>query len=474
MSSAGTLDKDQLASVVEKVLARLHKGELPDNTGHMPAHPRGVYKTVDEAVDASRSAHQALVAISLEKRREIIANIRRRCAEDVQTLSRMAVEETDLGRFEHKIKKNLLVIHKTPGVEILQTEAWTGDDGLTLLERAPFGVIGSITPCTNPSETIINNGIGMVAAGNGVVFNVHPMAKQTSAYCIDLINRASIEVGGPENIMTCVAEPTIKSAGEVMTHPGIRLVVVTGGGAVVKAAMNSGKKCIAAGPGNPPVVVDDTADIDAAARGIVAGAGFDNNIICIDEKEVFVVDKVADKLLAGMEAQGCVQLRNHQITRLEKLILTPDREHINRNWVGKSAARMLREIDVPFRGDPPLITCEVDAMHPFVQLELLTSVLPVVRVRDVHEGIDMAVQAEHGFGHTASMWSKNLDALHRMARVINCSIFVKNASNTAGLGYGGEGYTSFTIASPTGDGLTTARTFSRERRCTLAGYFRIV
>lgn len=470
----GTLDKDQLARVVEKVLSRLQQGDLPDNTGRMPARPLGVYATVDQAVAAAHDAHQTLVAIPLEKRREIIANIRRRCAEDVHTLSRMAVEETDLGRVDHKIKKNLLVIHKTPGVEILQPGAYTGDDGLTLIERAPFGVIGSITPCTNPSETIINNGIGMVAGGNGVVFNVHPMAKQTSAYTIDLINRASIEVGGPENLMTCVAEPTIASANALMTHKGIRLVVVTGGGAVVQAAMNSGKKCVAAGPGNPPVVVDETADIAAAARGITAGAGFDNNIICIDEKEVFVVEKVADQLIAGMEAQGCVQLRNHQITRLEKLILTPDREHVNRDWVGKSAARMLREIDVPFRGDPPLIICDVGFDHPFVQHELLTSVLPIVRVKDVHEGIDLAKEAEHGFGHTASMWSKNLDALHRMARVANCSIFVKNASNTAGLGYGGEGYTSFTIASPTGDGLTTARTFTRERRCTLAGYFRIV
>ncbi|NOY24729.1 MAG: aldehyde dehydrogenase EutE [Oligoflexia bacterium] len=470
----GTLDKAQLAAVVQKVVERLQAGQLPDHTGTMPAQPRGVFQTVDQAVAAAKLAHQTLVALPLEKRREIIANVRRRCAEDVLTLSRMAVEETDLGRVEHKIKKNLLVIHKTPGPEILTSTAFTGDDGLTLIERAPFGVIGAITPCTNPTETIINNGIGMVSGGNGVVFNVHPSAKQTSAYCIDLINRASVEVGGPEHLMTCIAAPTIASANEVMTHKGVRLVVVTGGGAVVKAAMHSGKKCVAAGPGNPPVVVDETADIAAAARGIAGGAGFDNNIICIDEKEVFVVDKVADKLMAGLESVGCVRLRNHQITRLEKLVLTPDREHINRDWVGKSAARMLREIDVPFKGDPPLIIAEVDAMHPFVQVELLTSILGIVRAADVHQAIDMAMQAEHGFGHTASMWSKNLDSLHRMARVINCSIFVKNASNTAGLGFGGEGYTSFTIASPTGDGLTTARTFTRERRCTLAGYFRIV
>jgi aldehyde dehydrogenase len=467
------MQKEQIAQIVERVLGRIQKGDMPVST-KMPANPHGVFAEVSEAVSAATMAHQVLVHMPLEKRREIIANIRRRAAEDVNTLATLAHEETGLGRVEDKIKKNLLVIHKTPGVEILQPTAWTGDSGLTLMERAPFGVIGSITPCTNPTETILCNGIGMVAGGNSVVFNTHPSAKNTSAYCIDLINRASIEVGGPDNLMCCVKDPTIASATELMHFDGVRMIVVTGGGAVVKAAMNSGKICIGAGPGNPPVVVDETADIAAAARGITLGASLDNNIICTDEKEVFVVNSVADSLIEGMQANGCVQLRNHQITRLEKLILTPDREHVNRDWVGKCPSKMLREIDVPFSGDPRLIICDVDANHPFVQTELLMPVLGIVRVEDVNQGIDMAKQAEHGYGHTASMWSKNLDALHRMARVSNVSIFIKNAPNYAGLGFGGEGFTSFTIASPTGHGLTTAIDFTRVRRCTLAGYFRIV
>ncbi len=467
------MQRDEIATVIERVLQRIQGGDMPASPDP-PAHPHGVYGSVSEAVAAAREAQKILVELPLEKRREIVANIRRRCAEQVHTLARQAHEETGLGRVEDKVKKNLLVIHKTPGPEILDPVAWTGDDGLTLMERAPYGVIGSITPCTNPTETIICNGIGMVSGGNTVVFNTHPAAREVSATCIDLINRASIEVGGPPDIMCCVREPTIASAQELMKFPGVRLVVVTGGGAVVQAAMNSGKKAICAGPGNPPVVVDETADIEKAGRGIVMGASLDNNIICTDEKEVLVVDRVADRLLEAMRAAGAVQIRNHQVTRLERLVLTPDRQHIDRSWVGKNAAEMLRAIDVPFKGDPRLIICEVPFDHPFVQLELLMPIIGVVRVRDVHEGIDLAVEAEHGFGHTASMWSRNLDALHRMARVINCSIFVKNAPNYAGLGLGGEGFTSFTIASPTGEGLTTARDFTRVRRCTLAGYFRIV
>ena len=465
---------DQVSEIVDRVLTRIRTGDLHQAEVEVPGAPRGVFPTVDAAMDAAAQAQLTLMAQPLEKRREVIANIRKRAAEDVHSLARLAVDETGLGRYEDKIKKNLLVIHKTPGPEILQPTAYTGDDGLTLIERAPFGVIGSITPCTNPSETIINNGIGMVSAGNTVVFNTHPAAKGVSAYCIDLINKASIEVGGPENLMTCVASPTIASANELMTHKTTALVAVTGGGAVVKAAMNSGKKCVAAGPGNPPVVVDETADVDLAGRGIVRGASFDNNVICTDEKEVMVVEKVADKLIDVMVDEGAVLLRNHQITRLEKLILTPDREHVNREWIGQDAAKILREIDVPFQGDPRLVICEVPFNHPIIQLELLMPVVGIVRVPDVHAGIDYALEAEHGYRHTASMYSRNLDSLHRMACVMNCSIFVKNAPNYAGLGFGGEGYTSFTIASPTGDGLTTARTWTRERRCTLAGYFRIV
>ena len=468
------MKRDQISQIVERVLGQIQQGELPARVHDRPAKPTGVFKTVDGAMDAARHAHEVLVEIPVEKRREIIANIRRRCAEDVHTLAKLAVDETGLGRVGCKIKKNLLVVHKTPGVEILQPTAWTGDSGLTLLERAPFGVIGSITPCTNPTETIINNGIGMVAGGNAVVFNTHPAAKETSAYVIDLINRAVMEVGGPENLMTCVETPTIASANAVMRHKRTNLVVVTGGGAVVRAAMSSGKKCVAAGPGNPPVVVDESADLDLAARGIYAGASLDNNIICTDEKEVLAVDKIFDKLMKRMEDLGAVRLRNHQIRRLEKLILTPDREHINRAWVGKSPSLMLEQLDIPFKGDPRLIICEVPFEHPFIQLEKLMPVIGFVRCKDVHQAIDLAVEAEHGYRHTASMYSRNIDSLHRMARAVDCSIFIKNASNFAGLGLGGEGYTSFTIASPTGDGLTTARTFTRERRCTLAGYFRIV
>jgi acyl-CoA reductase-like NAD-dependent aldehyde dehydrogenase len=470
------MQRDQVSDVVERVLSRLRAGEEPpaSRVAGPPAQPHGVFPQVAAASAAARDAQQVLAALPLEKRREIVANMRRRLLEVVPALARLAVEETKMGRIEDKIRKNVLAIQRTPGPEILEPVAWTGDDGLTLVERAPWGVIGSITPTTNPTETIICNGIGMVAGANAVVFNPHPLAKGVSAFTVDVMNRAAMEVGGPDNLFACLAEPTIQTAQELMKVPGVDLLVVTGGPEVVRVAMNSGKKVVAAGPGNPPVVVDETADLALAARGIVAGASMDNNLICIDEKEVFVVERVADALLEALAFAGAVQVRGHAITRLAKLVVTPDGRHPVRAWVGVDAARILEAIDLPFRGDPRLIVAEVPFDHPFVQAELLLPVVGLVRCRDVNEAIDLAVEAEQGNRHTAGMYSRNLDALHRMARACDCSIFVKNAPHYAGLGFGGEGYASFTIASPTGEGVTNARHFTRERRCTLAGYFRIV
>ena len=437
---------------------------------------RGIYDDVDSAVKAARAAHDQLVdKLKMADRDRIIAAMRARTHDLLERIAVMAVEETGLGRVDDKINKNRLVADKTPGTEILRPWAQTGDDGLVLVEHAPYGVIGAITPTTNPTETILCNALGMIAAGNSVVFNVHPSAKGVCRFFIEQLNDAIVGAGGPEGLLSMIGEPTIESANALMKHPGVRLVVVTGGPGVVKAAMTSGKRAICGGPGNPPVVVDDTCDMRRAGKGIVLGCSLDNNIVCIAEKEVFVVADVADMLKREMCSQGAVEMSRADITKLEKLVVDADGAHPHKDWVGKDAAKIARAIGKTVPDNTRVLLCEVDSEdHPFVQVELLMPVLPLVRVKDVDAGIAAAVRAEHGFGHTAAMYSTNIDALHSMARAMDCSIFIKNAPTYAGLGLGGEGYTSFTIASPTGEGLTTALSFSRERRCTLKDHFRIV
>ncbi len=470
-------DKEQIMNIVKEVLRGLPREGAAEHSG---APFSGIFDDIYAAVYSADEAFRALAETPLSVRDRMIGEMRAAIKQNLERLSRLAVEETGMGRVEDKVVKNRLAATMTPGVEDLRPEAYTDDNGLTMTERAPYGVIGAISPSTNPTETIICNAIGMVAAGNTVVFNPHPAAKKVSALTVSLLNDAIQRAGGPANVLTMIEEPTIASAGQMMEHPTIAMLVVTGGPGVVRAAMSTHKKVIAAGPGNPPAVVDETADIQKAARDIVAGASLDNNIICIDEKEVLAVDSIADELKREMVRHGAYELNADQIERLTKVIIAdPGRKGhegmANKAYVGKDAAYIADKVlSLTVPPETRLLLAEVDRGHPLIWTEQLMPVLPIARFRNADEAIDYAVQCEHGFRHTASIHSKNIDNLSRMAKVMNCSLFVKNGSNFNGMAEGGAGYTSYTIASPTGEGFTRPRTFTRERRCTLVGYFRIV
>ena len=476
-----TLSEQEIDAIARRIVADL------DRRRSAPAAPRpveagggrmGIFSSVDEAARAASEAQPRFVALPLKSRARIIAAIRETMIDQAADLAKAAHEETGLGRAEDKVVKNLLVTEKTPGLEALYPEATTGDHGLTLMEPAPFGVIGAITPCTNPTSTIICNAIGMLAAGNTVVFNVHPTAKRCSMQTVVLLNHAIMAGGGPPNVVTCLSNPSIETAQETMRHPAIRLLVVTGGGAVVRAAMASGKRAICAGPGNPPVVVDETAHIDKAGRDIVAGASTDNNIICTDEKEVLAVASIADALIKAMVAAGAIPVERGRLPQLENLLFTktegPRRPaHVNAELVGKNAGVILGRLGMNVPASARLGIVEVDEGHPLLWTEQMLPILPICRVPDASYAIDLAVQVEGGNRHTAIMHSMNLGNLSRMAKACDCSIFVKNGRSQAGLGLDGEGHTSFTIASPTGEGLTGPRSFSRWRRCVLVDHFRI-
>ena len=435
---------------------------------------KGVFDTMEEALEAVSKARELYRGYSIEQREKIIACIRKLTLNEADAMAKLGVEETGMGNVADKIVKHQLVANKTPGTEDLHPTAITGDQGLTLIEMAPYGIIGSITPSTNPSETVICNSIGMLAAGNGVVFNPHPNAKKTANYAVDLVNRAVLEAGGPENIVVSVKNPTMDSSNVMMKSPIVRMLVATGGPGVVRALLSSGKKAIGAGAGNPPVIVDDTADIKKAARDIVNGASFDNNLPCIAEKECFAFSNITDELISEMTKNGAYLIKGEQVNKLRDIALVnkDGKYDINKKWVGKDAKKFLKELGI--ESDAKLIICETDEMHPFVQVEMMMPILAIVRVKDINEAIKMAVNAEHGNRHSAHIHSKNIDHLTQFARAVETTIFVKNAPSYAGIGAGGEGYTTFTIAGPTGEGLTAAHSFTRQRRCVLVDGLHIV
>jgi len=475
---------------VQAIIARV-RSRLGGTADAAPLHPRvpvdipdtslgeGLFATVDEAVTAADRAYERYTALGTGIRTAVVASIRSVMLANAEHLAKLAHEETGLGRVEDKVRKNILVSTRTPGPEDLEPLIETGDGGMMLTDHAPFGVVGSITPMTNPTATIINNAISILSGGNSVVFNAHPGARRVSAENVRLLNRAILAAGGPADLVTAVPEPTIQTAQELMHHPRVRVLLVTGGPAVVREALKTDKRAITAGPGNPPAVVDETADLDRAARDIVAGASFDNNVICTCEKTTIAVKSIADELVRAMARHGSHILQEHELRKVERVIFEtmgpPGKPGvINRAWVGKNARDIATAAGVDVDGDPRLLVAVVPNDHNLVWTEQMMPVMPVTAVADVDAAIDLAIRSEHRFRHTASIHSNNVATITRMARSINVSIFIANGPNYAGLGQGGEGFTSFSIASPSGDGMTRPLTFTRERRIAVVGALRIV
>ena len=468
------MDLKAIEQMVEQVLREIQSEQMM-NVTEQRKEGYGLFSTIEEAIEASEKAQKKLLYTSMADRQNYVDVIRKTVLnkENLELISRLAVEETEIGRYEHKLMKNRLAAEKTPGTEDLISEAVTGDNGLTLIEYCPFGVIGAITPTTNPTETIINNSISMIAGGNTVLFSPHPRAKKVSRLLVKMLNKALIEAGAPSDLIAMVEEPSLENTEKMISSPKVRLLVATGGPSIVKKVLSSGKKAIGAGAGNPPVVVDETADIKKAAKDIIDGCSFDNNVPCIAEKEVFAVDSICDHLIQYMKDHGAYLLTDRQQIEELKALVTTEKGGPKTSFVGKSAVYILDQLGVKVPDSVRVIIMEVPKDDLFVQEEIMMPILPIVRVSDVDTAIEYAYEAEQGNRHTAIMHSQNVEKLSKMAKVLETTIFVKNAPSFAGIGAGGEGHTTFTIAGPTGEGLTSARSFCRKRKCVLADAFSI-
>lgn len=469
-----------IREVVREVLSQLGRSSGSNGrgaNGHARGGDWGIFETVDDAVAAAQDGFVQLSQTSLADRDRIIRLVKETCAEQAEELGRLELEETKIGRLDHKIQK-LKIIERVPGVEFLRTDATSGDHGLTVTEYAPFGVIGAITPVTHSLPTLAGNVINMLAAGNTVVFNAHPSGKEIANEGVRRFNRAIHKRFGLTNLITIVRNPTIESADAIFNHRTVRLLVVTGGPAVARAALASRKRAIVAGPGNPPVLVDETADLDNAARSIVTGGAFDNNLLCIGEKEVFAVESIFDRLMEAMSRHGGYRLNTAQIDVLTKAAFSPPKEPgghwvLNRDLVGKDPQVLAEKAGLKLPGGVELLYGETDTTNPFVFEEQMMPFVPFVRCRDAQHGIDLCVEFEHGYGHTAVIHSRNVRTMTTMARAMNTTLFIKNGPTPAGLGLGGEGYLSYSIATPTGEGVTSPLTFTRQRRCAMVDDLRI-
>ena len=455
------VSESMVQDIVKEVVARMQLSGSAGTAQH------GVFTDMNQAIEAAKEAEAKVRCMTMDQREQIVSNIRRKTHENAELLARMGVEETGMGNVGDKILKHHLLADKTPGTEDITTTAWSGDRGLTLIEMGPFGVIGAITPCTNPSETVLCNSMGMIAAGNTVVFNPHPQAIKTSIFAINMVNEASLEAGGPDNVACTVTRPTLETSNIMMKHKDIPLIAATGGPGVVTAVLSSGKRGIGAGAGNPPALVDETADVRKAAADIVNGCTFDNNLPCIAEKEIVAVDSVADELMNYMiSEQGCYLISKEEQEKLTATVLT--HKGLNRKCVGRDARTLLSMIGIQAPENIRCIVFEGEKEHPLIAEELMMPILGLVRAKDFDDAVEKAVWLEHGNRHSAHIHSKNVDNITKYAKAIDTAILVKNAPSYAALGFGGEGFCTFTIASRTGEGLTSASTFTKRRRCVMS------
>ncbi len=444
---------------------------------------RGKFGVFVDANEACAAAHESFLQLQkggIAARVKIVEIVKAMAEANAEVWGKLELDETKIGRLDHKIEK-LKIIKLVPGVEWLRPDARSGDHGITLEEYTPFGVVGAVTPSTHSIPTLSGNIVNICAAGNAVVFNPHPSAARCAAVAVRAYNEAIFRETGIENIATIIEKPSMESFNTMCKHEAVRILLVTGGPGVVKAAMQTGKRAICAGPGNPPVYVDDTACMKRAAKAIIQGASYDNNLLCISEKEVFALESIADKLMEQMSQNGAVKLTNAQLDVLTKaaFTITPGQgggcSHaaVNKDFIGKDPIVLAKAAGLNIPPGTQLLFAETSADHPFVVEEQMMPFLPITRVKSLEEGVARSLEAEHGYKHTSIIHSHDLEALTQMGRALDTTLFIKNGPCMAGLGLGGEGYLSFSIATPTGEGVSNPRTFTRVRRCVLVDNLRI-
>lgn len=463
------MEIQNLEEDIRRILSEeLKKSGTSQTASTSDAGQNGIFKTVDEAIAAAKAAEDVYIDKTLAFREKVLTAIREGFRPYIEKMAKDIKDETGMGTVEAKIAKLNNALYNTPGTEILQPEAETGDGGLVMYEYAPFGVIGAVGPSTNPSETVIANAIMMLAGGNTLYFGAHPGAKKITRWTIEKLNELVYEATGMKNLVVSIEEPSIESVQEMMQHPDIAMLSITGGPAVVHQALVSGKKAVGAGAGNPPAIVDATANVALAAHNIVDSASFDNNILCTAEKEVVVESSVKDELIKKMQEEGAFLVTNaSDIDKLAEMTIgkngAPDRQ-----FVGKDATYILDKAGIAYTGTPKLIILEAQKDHPLVTTEMLMPIVPVVSCPTFDQVLATAVEVEQGLHHTASIHSENLPNINRAAHRMNTSIFVVNGATYVGTGVGANGAhagaSALTITTPTGEGTATAKTFTRLRR----------
>lgn len=479
------LDEESVRNIVRGVLRQMGAQAGDASAAQRPSAPaavsapniytasssnKGIFTDVKEAAAAAFEAYKQLCKGGMAARQKVVDVVKKMTVANAKEWGAFEYNETKIGRLADKIGK-LEIVKLVPGTEWIRPDAYSGDCGIMHEEYCPYGVIGAITPVTHSIPTIAGNIINMVAAGNAIVVNPHPGGAKSAVLAISAFNEAIEREVGIRNLVCCIANPTLESFDAICKNDLVSIMCITGGPGVVNAAMKSGKKSICAGPGNPPVIVDDTVDLNKAAADIIAGGAFDNNLLCVGEKEVFVFESVIDKFMDALKANGAVKICSNALDKLTREVFENKNGHyvLKRALVGKDPQVLAEAAGTSVGSAAKMLFAQTDANHPFVIEEQMMPMLPIVAVRNFDDALAAAMKAEHNYRHSAIIHSHDVTRMSASARMLNTTVFVKNGPSTAGLGLGGEGYLSYSIATATGEGISNPKTFTRRRRCVMVG-----
>ncbi len=462
------IDEKTVESIVRSVIENLPGSSAASSlkSTSVATSADGLFENIDQAIEAAKEAQQQLMRMGKDMRYRIVDSIRRECRKHIDRFAKITVEETKMGNYQDKRLKVRVAIDWTLGPEELEVKTFSSHNGTQSFERAPYGVIGAIIPMTNPAPTIINNSITMISAGNAVVFLPHPASSQCTLEAFKAIHKGILDAGGPPNLIAATREAKIQNVSRIFKSPDINMISTTGGPQIVELSMKSGKRAIGAGPGNPPVIVDDTADLENAASEIAFGAAFDNNILCNDEKVIILLRSIADSFLSAISKNNTMVLSSDQAAKITDLLIKDG--EIVKEFMGKDCPLILEKAGISFDNSAKLAVFVADSeSHPLVQHEQMLPVVPILLADTFEQAVDIACRVEHGFMHTAMVHSRNVDRITYFGQRINTLNLIVNGASQRSAGTIAEGGTSWTLSGATGEGHTVPSTFTRQRKVTM-------
>jgi acetaldehyde dehydrogenase/alcohol dehydrogenase len=394
---------------------------------------------LDTLVNQARTAAAVFTQFNQEEVDRIVKPMVLAGLEQAQQLARLAIEETNIGVMEDKVIKNMVATEfaynyvkdkRTVGVirEIPERN---------LIELAePIGVIFSLTPITNPTSTVLFKCIMAIKTRNAVIFSPHPKAWRCCAEAVRIMYEAALKHGAPEGVFACLESHTLQDNTYLMKHKDIGLIDATGGPGAVKAAYSSGKPALGVGPGNTPVYLEKSADLNTSIVDILLSKTFDNGTICASEQTVVIDDEIYDSALKKFTDLGAHICNEKETKLLERTVIDPTTGFMQPMAVGQKATDIARFIGLSVKPDTKLLIAPIHGVgpeHP-LSVEKLFPVLAVYRAKSVDEALKVCVDVNHagGLGHTAVIFSRNDEIVRKFAEVINAGRVIVNSPGSIG------------------------------------------